>query len=344
MSPSLDDLLARRVAREGEVAVSAGDVMRWSEAHRETALRHWPDRTQAWIAPPAMVTSFIRPLEWRPDRVGPPTHRGSSLHELLKAELGYPLGIAAGYELELHGLLHDGDSVDGVERIASLGEEETTRLGLGRRWVIENTCTRRSTGELVAVERFSMLGYDPAAATTDLVGSPGRTGSDQVSQPLGVDRVEELDVTAVGIVMGAAANRVWVAAHLDRDAAQAAGVRDTFMDTSTQLGLLSGVAVRAVGPDARPGRLVLRMRRPICPGDHLRMEARVTAVDADPSGTRWATVAVRAVVDGVVHSSLEASIAASAPDGRPTDPWLLSGSAWSPVGDAGQRNGSRRDG
>ena len=111
-----------------------------------------------------MSTAFLRPMEWRPDRQGPPTHRGSSLHEQLKAELGYPLGIAAGYELEMHRPLRDGDRLEAVERIASVGEPEQTRLGPGRRWVVENTCTLVGSGELVAVERFSMLGYDPAAA------------------------------------------------------------------------------------------------------------------------------------------------------------------------------------
>ncbi len=162
-SPSLERLLAERVERQGEVAVSSGDVLRWSEAHRETSPRHWPDRTADWVAPPAMSTAFLRPMEWRPERQGPPTHRGSSLHEQLKDALGYPLGIAAGYELEMHRPLHDGDRLEAVERIASVGEPEQTRLGPGRRWVVENTCTLVGSGELVAVERFSMLGYDPAA-------------------------------------------------------------------------------------------------------------------------------------------------------------------------------------
>ena len=54
-SPSPERLLAERVERQGEVAVSSGDVLRWSEAHREASPRHWPDRTADWVAPPAMV-------------------------------------------------------------------------------------------------------------------------------------------------------------------------------------------------------------------------------------------------------------------------------------------------
>jgi hypothetical protein len=341
MPSPLDALLARRESRQGEVAVSSGDVLRWSEAHRETSTRHWPDGTPDWVAPPAMVTSFVRPLEWRPERQGPPAHRGSSLHEQLKGELGYPLGIAAGYELELHGLLRDGDRIEAVERIASVGEQEQTRLGPGRRWVIENACTRVGPGDLVAVERFSMLGYDPAAGDPSAApaaphshprGTSRDPGGDQVNHGVGgsgPDRVEEIEVSAVVIVMGASANRVWVPAHLDRDAAQAAGVRDLFMDTSTQVGLLSGVAVRATGADARPGRLSLRMRRPICPGDHLRIEARTGDETTDAVGVRWYPVEVRALVGDVVHSTLTARIAVGGPADR-SDPWGLSGAAWSP--------------
>ncbi len=143
-------------------------------------------------------------------------------------------------------------------------------------------------------------------------------------------RVEEVEITAVAIAMGASANRVWVAAHLDRDAAQAAGVRDQFVDTSTQLGLLAGVAVRAAGPDARPGRLALRMRRPICPGDHLRLEARVGGTATDDAGVSWAEVAVEGLVGETVHSTLTARVGVAGPPGGPTDPWLLSGGRWRP--------------
>ena len=345
-SPSLERLLAERVERQGEVAVSSGDVLRWSEAHRETSPRHWPDRTAHWVAPPAMSTAFLRPMEWRPDRQGPPTHRGSSLHERLKDALGYPLGIAAGYELEMHRPLRDGDRLEAVERIASVGEPEQTRLGPGRRWVVENWCTLAGSGELVAVERFSLLGYDPAATPLPTAGdpssseggSPGRTGTDEVSHLGGepgsevadrIPRVEELDVTALAIVKGASANRVWVAAHIDRDAAQAAGVPDLFVDTATQVGLLTGVATRAAGADARPGRASLRMRRPLCPGDHLRMQARVVDEAVDEVGVRWCTVDVQGLVGEVVHSTLTARVAVAGPDDQP-DVWRLPGEAWRP--------------
>ena len=67
-------------------------------------------------------------------------------HEELKDALAFALGIAAGYELELHGLLRDGDRVAAVERIASVGEPGATLLGPGRRWVIENVMRRAFTG------------------------------------------------------------------------------------------------------------------------------------------------------------------------------------------------------
>jgi len=327
---SLDDLLTRRVVKQGEVPVNAGDVLRWSEAHRERAARHWPDRTADWVAPPASVTSYVRPLEWRPDREGPPGDRGSGLHELLKTELGYPLGIAAGYELELHALLRDGDRLAAVEHIASVGEEEHGRLGPGRRWVIENR-VEVVGGPLAAVERFHMLGYQPGAP-----GGPGASGSGHPpagpatsgGAPPGPDLVEELEVTTVAIVMGAAANRVWTPAHLDRDAAVAVGVSDVFVDTSTQLGLLAVVAARAAGADARLGRAELRMRRPILPGTRLHLEARTTADHVDAAGVRWRSVAVAARAGEVTHSTLAARLAVEGPGG--VDPWGLGPERWAP--------------
>jgi acyl dehydratase len=335
----VDDLLERRVTKTGEVPVNAGDVMRWCEAHRERAARFWPDRTPDWVAPPASVTTYVRPLEWRPDREGPPSDRGAALHELLKTELGYPLGIAVGYELELHALLRDGDRLVAEERIASVGEEEHGRLGPGRRWVIENRVEVRG-GALAAVERFHMLGYHPAAAGESQrfersgrdggrSGGGGPEATDDVP-----DHVEELDVTTVGIVMAATANRVWTPVHLDRTAAATAGFPDVFVDTSAQLGLLSVVAAQAAagsaGTDtgARPGRLELRMRRPILPGTHLRIEARITGEVLDAAGVRWRSVAVTARSEATVHSTLQARLAVEAPAGA--DVWALTGDDWTP--------------
>jgi len=342
---TIDDLFARRTTRPGPVPVNAGDVIRWSEAHRVRAPRHWPRSVERWVAPPAMVTTFARLLEWHPDQVGDAGVRGPTLHDEVKAACGLPLGIAAGYEMELHGLLHDGDRVEVVERLASLGEPEQSRLGRGRRWVIENEIRRVGTeaggGDLVAIERFHMLGYDPSATSepSALAGSARHTEDDVVNHGVGGSagaaaaggstHVEELEVTAVAIVMGATANRVWTPAHIDRDAAHAAGLPDIFLDTSTQVGLLSGVAERAVGPAARPGRLSLRMRRPVLVGSRLRIQAEVAAEEIDPAGVRWASVEVRALAGDEVHSTLSARIAVAGPGGAP-DPWHLSDEAWRP--------------
>jgi hypothetical protein len=332
MATSLDDLLDRRVDKVGEVAVSSGDVLRWSEAHRVRSPRHWPDRTPDWVAPPAMVTSFVRPLEWRPDRDGPPGDRGSTLHEALKVHLGIPLGIAAGYELELHALLGEGDEVVAVERVAEVGEPEVTRLGPGRRWVVENAISRVGDGALVAVERFHMLGYDPSAPRPDTAsdspaGSRGRVMPGDVSQRGAVPVREEVDVTAVVIVMGASANRVWTPAHVDVDAANAAGIADMFLDTSTQLGLLSVVGGRAAHDDSRPGRLSLRMRRPVLRGDRLVIEATAAPAVVDDVGVRWVEVDVRATVDGELRSSLSGRYAVP---GDGVDPWALGPDRWRP--------------
>lgn len=328
-----EELLARRTRRSGPVPVNAGDVLRWSEAHRVRAPRHWPAPGRAWVAPPAMVTTFIRVLDAHPDEAagaGGSGARGLTLHDEVKQACGLPSGIAGGYEMVLHALLHDGDRLELVERVASLGEPETTRLGPGRRWVIENEVTRVGDGELVAVERFHMLGYDPSDA-----GPPAPVRPDPVSQrgpvraaPLDQVHVEELDVTAVAIVMGASANRVWTPAHVDVEAAAAAGIADLFLDTSTQVGLLSVVGGRAAHAEARPGRLSLRMRRPVLRGDHLVLEATAGPPVVDDAGVTWVEADVRATVGGELRSSLTGRWAVPTDEG--TDPWALGPDRWHP--------------
>ena len=71
------------------------------------------------------------------------------------------------------------------------------------------------------------------------------------------------------------------------------------------------------------------MRRPLCPGDHLRMEARLVDEITDDVGVGWCTVDVLGLVGDVVHSTLTARLAVAGPDSEP-DVWSLTGEAWRP--------------
>ena len=283
-----------------------------------------------------MVTSFIRPLEWRPDRDGPPEHRGSSLHERLKAELGYPLGIAAGYELELHRPLRDGDRIDAVERIASVGDEETTRLGLGRRWVIENTCVLVGSGELVAVERFSMLGYDPAAspATYRWLGRAARPTVAHPSHPGSrLSQSEQWGTGRRSIGWRSWRSPRWRSPWGRRPTGcgspptstatrpRPPAWRDQFVDTSTQLGLLvrGGRAGRRPRRPARPaGAADAPPDLPRRPPPHRGRRSSHGDVD-DDRRARGRRSTVRALVGDAVHSTLTARVASAGAGRRRSD-------------------------
>ena len=94
--------------------------------------------------------------------------------------------------------------------------------------------------------------------------------------------------------MGAAANRVWAPQHLDHHAAVAAGARDVFLDTSTQLGLWATMARTHAGDDWVTAAS-LTMRRPVCPGDRLVVTG---SVRPDPATPGRSTVEVAARVGG----------------------------------------------
>ena len=70
------------------------------------------------------------------------------------------------------------------------------------------------------------------------------------------------------------------------------------------------------------------MRRPLCPGDHLRMEARVVDEAADAAGVNWCTVEVQGLVGDAVHSTLTARAAVAGPEGA--DPWGVGPDHWHP--------------
>lgn len=149
------------IEQEAEVAVEPGLIQHWCEAMEDgNPLYH--DAAQAGamagglVAPPAMLPAWLYPLRWKPG--GASLLRPTELHFRLKDALNLPQGIATGNEIEFHQPVRPGDRLRAVQRIAAVGEEETNRLGTGRRWTIEIEYTNQR-GELVGREIFRLFGY-----------------------------------------------------------------------------------------------------------------------------------------------------------------------------------------
>ena len=268
---ALAQLLEQRVAREPSAAVTKDVVDTWTEVFGA----EWAE-CDGNIAPSVMFTTFVRPTS--PPAPGETAPTGVVLHDQLKRLLDLPVAIAVGYELELSGVVHIGDQLVSEERIAALGAERSTKFGPGRDWVIE-VATITTTGTRIGIERFRMLGYRP--------GEPGSAPPRTPQSSLDPSWSETFEVSAESIRREAAANHVWAAAHHHTEAAQAAGLADIILDTSSQVARFAGAAQRRRPKDRIVG-VDLAMKRSILPG------ATVTLVGIDDERS----TTVSALVDG----------------------------------------------
>ena len=324
--PEIDDLLTERIERDAFTSVDGDAIARWLEVFGDGARRHDPS-VEGVVAPPAMVTTFLRPPV--PPAADAPIATNVALHERLKSSFGLPVGIATGYELECHVLLEPEDRLHSVERVAEIGAERDTRFGRGRDWVIEVASSivgGRRSGRMACIERWRMTGYDPARM-------PERSGASAptvASHEITADDAHRstIEVTRESILEGATANRVWAPAHHHDDAARAAGLPGIILDTSSWVAITSAHAGATIGGDPRLGSVDLTMRRPVLAGDTVELEGVLVADAVDGADVRWATVLVTARVRELTAATAEVRLAAAVADG--TEVWSLTGERWIP--------------
>ena len=312
--------MAERIERDAPASVDAASVRNWCDVFGEDRVRHSVDR-KGWVAPPTMLATFGRPAT---DPGDGSTQLG--LHDQLKAELSLPVGIALGYELECHAMAREGDRLRSVERIASVGELRSTRLGPGRDWVIE-VATSNQSDELVCIERWSMLGYDPnAVSSTD---APAATRSAPSAAEDGASTWSStIEVTRDLVIGGATANRVWALGHHDDDAARAAGLAGIILDTSTWVSIAGMHASKWIGHDARPGGIDLTMRRSVGVGDTIELCGDIVGDVVDGHGVRWVSIDVVGRVRGRIVATAMVRLAVDTADS--VDVWALDGERWEP--------------
>jgi hypothetical protein len=224
---------------------------------------------------------------------------GLELHDALKERFGFDRGIVRSYRLT-HGEVpvrapQPDDIVE--EQLVELGDETTTTVGTGRSWVIDVE-RRTHDGLLMSMERWSMFSYpsDSPRAQRDAT-TKRRPAGDDSSEIVG-----SFAVTAQFVRSSATDNGVEVAVHHDSDAARAAGARDIFLDTATQVALFSAQAIELLGQDPRVASVELKMRSPICAGDTLGFVVD-GQVEPGTSGDGPLELHLRAVVNGVTASS-----------------------------------------
>lgn len=145
----------------GDITCERGYILAWLDATEDANPLFWDaataqEITGGPIAPPAMLSVWMRPLQFHPQRNEP--RMPLSLHFSLKTALGLPEGIVKANEIEFRAPVRPGDRITTSQRIRDIGELKTTKLGTGRDWTIDVTY-RNQDADVVGVETYVMFGY-----------------------------------------------------------------------------------------------------------------------------------------------------------------------------------------
>jgi uncharacterized protein len=316
---------------------------------------YWDDAVAAEItggpiAPPSTLSLWFRPHHWQPGQTA--QRLPLQVHFDLKDRLGLPEAIMSDSEVAFHEPVRPGDVISTAQVLRSLSEPKTTKLGMGRFWVIDVPYNNQH-GDLVGVETFTGFGYvrHPSPATRDgpartTAGSaPAPASAGESSAPLTAPPPAALDdvhvgdalpilthdVTATTVVLGALATRDWRPMHHDRDfAIERNGARDIFLNTPNQQAWFERFVTDWTGPLGRPGRLRFRMRDSIYPGETMIITGTVAATGTDAAGCGWATVDVEVRAGQPARPCTTATMRVALPTGPGDNPWRRRGDRWVP--------------
>jgi acyl dehydratase len=174
MAGVIDDVPADVLARVGVpchheqsvVPVERGAIASFVSASHNGNPMYWDDAVArelagGAVAPVTMLSVWFQPLPWEPGRTEEAVPL--RLHFELKERFGYPEAIVSDNVATYYEPVRPGDVLTSEQRLVSVSEEKTTRLGTGRFWVIDVEY-RNQNDELVAVERWTSFGYEADAA------------------------------------------------------------------------------------------------------------------------------------------------------------------------------------
>jgi acyl dehydratase len=130
-------------------SVENGNPLFWDDAVAD-------EITNGAIAPPTMLSVWFRPHNWAPGRSEP--HLPLQVHFDLKARFGLPEAVMTDNTIVFYEPVRPGDIITTCQRLKSVSEEKTTKLGTGRFWVIDVEY-RNQGDELVGVESYTGFGY-----------------------------------------------------------------------------------------------------------------------------------------------------------------------------------------
>ena len=162
----------------------------------------------------------------------------------MKERLDLPEAIISENTIVFHEPVRVGDVITSCQRLRSVSDQKTTKLGTGRFWVIDVEYRNQDgAGRRRVVHRLRLpQGRRSVTLTIDAV----REG--EALAPL------TYDVTATTVVLGALASRDWRPMHHDHDfAVNRNGTRDIFLNTPNQAAWFERYLTDWTGPKGRLG-------------------------------------------------------------------------------------------
>ena len=130
-------------------SVENGNPIFWDDAVAD-------EITGGPVAPLSLLSAWFRPHHWAPGRTV--EKLPLQIHFDLKARFGLPEAIMTENVTTFHEPVRPGDVITSAQRLVSVSEEQTRRLGTGRFWVIDVEY-RNQRDELVGIERWTGFGY-----------------------------------------------------------------------------------------------------------------------------------------------------------------------------------------
>ena len=113
-----------------------------------------------------------------------------------------------------------------------------------------------------------------------------------------------IEITPKLIVGGAIASRDYQNVHHDKDAAQALGSPDIFMNILTTNGLVGRYITDWAGQNARVQKIAIRLGAPNFPGDTMRLQGEVSAVDSAAGRVELSIRGVNRIGDHVTATAV----------------------------------------
>lgn len=130
-------------------ATRNGNPLYWDEALAE-------DLAGARIAPPTMLSVWLRPHYWSPGFEGERT--ALQTHFDLKRLLDLPEATVSGNECIFGAPVKMGDTLETCQVVKSVSDVKQTRIGTGRFWVIDVESVNQE-GEHVGTESYTFFGF-----------------------------------------------------------------------------------------------------------------------------------------------------------------------------------------